>query len=68
MPPNEKLHVDKAKIKEAFDMSHFDLNTVIRGAQLTLVGGEYMRLRAAMLVTPILTNIVAHSSPSPPKS
>jgi hypothetical protein len=40
MPADEKLQVDKAKVKEAFDMSHFDLNTVIRGAQLTLVGGE----------------------------
>ncbi|KAK7416941.1 hypothetical protein QQX98_004852 [Neonectria punicea] len=32
----EGLHVDKKKVKEAFDLSHFDLNTVIRGAQLTL--------------------------------
>lgn len=41
MAPGEGLHVDKTKIKEAFDISHFDINTVIRGAQLTLVGGKY---------------------------
>ncbi|KAH7129301.1 hypothetical protein B0J13DRAFT_679049 [Dactylonectria estremocensis] len=36
----EGLQVDKAKIKDAFDLSHFDVNTVIRGAQLTLVGAH----------------------------
>ncbi|KAH6989434.1 hypothetical protein BKA56DRAFT_254819 [Ilyonectria sp. MPI-CAGE-AT-0026] len=40
MAPGEGLHVDKTKIKEAFDTSHFDINTVIRGAQLTLVGAH----------------------------
>jgi hypothetical protein len=31
---------DKEKLKQAFDISHFDLNAVIRGIQLTLVGGK----------------------------
>ena len=30
---------DKEKLKKAFDVSHFDLNAILRGAQLTLVGG-----------------------------
>lgn len=40
-PPTSRLlkKVDEEKIKKAFDLSHFDLNAVIRGAQLTLVGG-----------------------------
>lgn len=45
MSSNEKAQLDKDKLKEKleekFDLSHFDPNTVIRGAQLTLVGGEY---------------------------
>ncbi|KAI0018159.1 formamidase [Xylariomycetidae sp. FL0641] len=32
--------IDKDKLKEAFDFSHFDLNAIIRGAQLTLVGAH----------------------------
>lgn len=31
---------DKEKLKQAFDLSHFDLNAILRGAQLTLVGGN----------------------------
>ncbi|KAI1046049.1 hypothetical protein LB505_014446 [Fusarium chuoi] len=42
MSSNEKAQLDKDKLKEKFeekfDLSHFDPNTVIRGAQLTLVG------------------------------
>ncbi|EJT75249.1 hypothetical protein GGTG_05186 [Gaeumannomyces tritici R3-111a-1] len=34
------LHLDKEKVKKAFDVSHFDLNAVLRGAQLTLVGAH----------------------------
>lgn len=34
------LSIDKEKLKKAFDVSHFDFNAVLRGAQLTLVGGE----------------------------
>jgi len=29
--------IDEQKLKKAFDISHFDLNAVIRGIQLTLV-------------------------------
>jgi len=32
--------VDREKLKKAFDVSHFDLNAVIRGVQLTLVGAQ----------------------------
>lgn len=35
----EKL--DKEELKKAFDISHFDLNAILRGVQLTLVGGEF---------------------------
>ncbi|KAI0206022.1 transmembrane protein UsgS [Astrocystis sublimbata] len=34
----EKL--DKEKVKEAFDLSNFDLNAIIRGVQLTFVGAH----------------------------
>jgi hypothetical protein len=31
---------DKEKLKKAFDFSHFDINAILRGIQLTLVGGK----------------------------
>jgi hypothetical protein len=31
---------EKQKLKKAFDLSHFDINAILRGIQLTLVGGE----------------------------
>jgi len=31
--------MDKVDVSQ-FDMSNFDLNAILRGAQLTLVGGE----------------------------
>ena len=31
--------LDKQELKQAFDISHFDLNAILRGAQLTFVGG-----------------------------
>lgn len=40
----DKLHVDKEKLKKSFDLSHFDPNAVIRGAQLTLVGGKMLSI------------------------
>lgn len=44
MSSSEKSSIDKERLKEKLeeklDVSHFDPNTVIRGAQLTLVGGE----------------------------
>ena len=45
MSSSDKIQVDKDKLKEKleekFDLSHFDFNAIIRGAQLTLVGGKY---------------------------
>ncbi|KAL2694636.1 hypothetical protein Neosp_001221 [[Neocosmospora] mangrovei] len=45
MSSPDKIQVDKDKLKEKFeekfDLSHFDFNAIIRGAQLTLVGGKY---------------------------
>ncbi|KAI0895044.1 formamidase [Annulohypoxylon nitens] len=38
MPQLDEL--DKEKLKKAFDISNFDLNAVIRGIQLTLVGAH----------------------------
>lgn len=37
--PAEPVQIDKEKIKKAFDVSNFDFNAVLRGMQLTLVGG-----------------------------
>lgn len=46
MASSDKIQVDKDKLKEKleekFDLSHFDFNAIIRGAQLTLVGGKYL--------------------------
>jgi hypothetical protein len=39
MSAEQRLPLDKAKLKKKFDVSHFDFNAVIRGVQLTLVGG-----------------------------
>ncbi|KAL2115091.1 hypothetical protein VTJ04DRAFT_10754 [Mycothermus thermophilus] len=33
-------HINKAKLKKKFDLSHFDLNAILRGIQLTLVGAH----------------------------
>ncbi|KAF9870419.1 transmembrane protein [Colletotrichum karsti] len=38
--PFDKLPIDKETLKQEFDLSHFDINSVIRGAQLTLVGAH----------------------------
>ncbi|KAK0713783.1 hypothetical protein B0T26DRAFT_370925 [Lasiosphaeria miniovina] len=38
MASAEQLHIDREKLKQKLDTSHFDLNAVFRGAQLTLVG------------------------------
>ncbi|KAK0610508.1 hypothetical protein B0T17DRAFT_116726 [Bombardia bombarda] len=35
-----KPHIDKEKLKTSFDLSHFGLNAVLRGMQLTLVGAH----------------------------
>jgi hypothetical protein len=39
MAASERPHIDKEKLKKQFDISHFDINAVLRGVQLTLVGG-----------------------------
>lgn len=43
IPKLDKLEekLDKEELKKAFDISHFDLNAIIRGVQLTLVGGGF---------------------------
>ena len=38
------IDVDVDRLKTKFDLSHFDLNAVLRGIQLTLVGGLYLSL------------------------
>jgi hypothetical protein len=40
MSADQRLPLDKDKLKKKFDVSHFDINAIIRGIQLTLVGGE----------------------------
>ncbi|CAM1503733.1 Fc.00g013240.m01.CDS01 [Cosmosporella sp. VM-42] len=47
----EKLQVDKDKVKEKFDLSHFDPNAVLRGAQLTLVGAHRALQNPALFTT-----------------
>jgi hypothetical protein len=42
MSAGQRLPLDKAKLKKKFDVSHFDFNAVIRGVQLTLVGGTQL--------------------------
>ncbi len=39
MSADVRPHLDKEKLKKKFDISNFDINAVIRGIQLTLVGG-----------------------------
>ena len=41
MASDQRPPIDKEKLKEKFDISHFDLNAVIRGIQLTGVGGMF---------------------------
>ncbi|KAK7440518.1 transmembrane protein UsgS [Colletotrichum acutatum] len=36
----DKLPIDKERLKREFDLSHFDLNQILRGIQLTLVGAQ----------------------------
>lgn len=38
------VDIDKEKLKQAFDLSHFDINAILRGAELTLVGGSFAGL------------------------
>jgi hypothetical protein len=36
--------IDKEKLKQRFDLSHFGIDAIIRGMQLTLVGGQSTKL------------------------
>lgn len=51
MPQSEKQlekqldKLDKDELKKAFDLSHFDFNAILRGIQLTLVGGMFLRIK-----------------------
>lgn len=47
--PELPVDIDKEKLKKAFDISHFDLNAILRGIELTLVGGAYMGHEACPL-------------------
>ncbi|KAK4099871.1 hypothetical protein N658DRAFT_428859 [Parathielavia hyrcaniae] len=40
MSADQKRLLDKNKLKQRFDVSHFDFNAIIRGIQLTLVGAH----------------------------
>ncbi|KAK6080042.1 transmembrane protein UsgS [Seiridium cupressi] len=40
MAEHKIFQADKEKIKKAFDFSHFDINAILRGIQLTLVGAH----------------------------
>ncbi|KAH7376589.1 transmembrane protein UsgS [Plectosphaerella cucumerina] len=40
MATSEKLNIDKDKLLKQFDVSHFGINSVLRGIQLTFVGAQ----------------------------
>ncbi|KAK4124134.1 hypothetical protein N657DRAFT_571761 [Parathielavia appendiculata] len=40
MSVDQRRRLDKDKLKQRFDVSHFDINAIIRGIQLTLVGAH----------------------------
>ncbi|KAL2172292.1 hypothetical protein VTG60DRAFT_6670 [Thermothelomyces hinnuleus] len=40
MSAPQRLHLDKDKLKQHFDVSHFGINAILRGMQLTLVGAS----------------------------
>lgn len=40
MAADGRPHLDRAKLKKQFDVSNFDINAIIRGVQLTLVGAH----------------------------
>lgn len=41
--------IGKEELKKAFDLSHFDINAILRGAELTLVGGALNILHLRLL-------------------
>lgn len=49
--------INKEKLKKAFDFSHFDINAILRGIELTLVGGVYSEVQVpscCLALTPTL--------------
>lgn len=41
MSADQRPLFDTDKLLKSFDVSHFDFNAIIRGIQLTLVGGMF---------------------------
>ena len=63
---DRELDVDRLKAK--FDMSHFDLNAVLRGIQLTFVGGAQPPPREHFPAPPVNLNLTEPASqPRPPE-
>ncbi len=62
--------MDKEKLRKAFDFSHFDVNAVLRGVQLTLVGGKQSYTPGHMPLDTILLadTDIEDSSKGPPES
>lgn len=60
------VEIDKEKLKKAFDISHFDINAILRGVQLTLVGGTMSHPFPGQYWSLALTD--SNSSPGPPES
>ncbi|KAL2751918.1 hypothetical protein ACRALDRAFT_2114717 [Sodiomyces alcalophilus JCM 7366] len=55
----EKPKIDKEKLKKQFDVSHFGLNAVLRGAQLTLVGAHRALQNPALFTSQIYKQAAA---------
>ncbi|ROT37886.1 transmembrane protein UsgS [Sodiomyces alkalinus F11] len=51
--------IDNEKLKKQFDVSHFDLNAVLRGIQLTLVGAHRALQNPALFTSEIYKQAVA---------
>lgn len=43
---DQKPIITVEDLKSKFSVTHFDHNAIIRGAQLTVVGGEYTAIKA----------------------
>lgn len=56
--PDLPLDIDKAQLKKAFDISHFDLNAILRGIELTLVGGRLSNHPSLYLSRPFSLGLV----------
>lgn len=58
------VEIDKEKLKKAFDISHFDINAILRGVQLTLVGGTMLHPHAGQYWSLALTDTKQLTGPS----